>query len=153
MTEINPTPAALRARYRRIHAERMQGLPIVNAALDVATAGFRPFESHALGVLVTPWFMNLVVLPGDDTWADEAQGAVVSIDLPAGTQEMTVHRDEELGLYLSVVLYRDVTPLASTDEAVELGANIVERLFEPPAADAPPARLSRRALFAGAGTD
>ena len=38
----------------------MAGLPICNAALDVAAEGFRVHAGRAVGVVVTPWFMNFV---------------------------------------------------------------------------------------------
>jgi [NiFe] hydrogenase assembly HybE family chaperone len=41
----------------------MAGMPMLNPALRVQAVGFRPWQAHWLGVLVTPWFMNLVWLP------------------------------------------------------------------------------------------
>ncbi len=43
-------------------AVRMRGLPIVNPALAVEAVGFAPWEGHWLGVMVTPWFINLTLL-------------------------------------------------------------------------------------------
>ena len=36
---------------------------MVNPALAVEAVGFRPWGEHWLGILITPWFMNLVLMP------------------------------------------------------------------------------------------
>jgi [NiFe] hydrogenase assembly HybE family chaperone len=59
---------ALRLCFERIAATRMQGVPILNPALQVEAIGFEPCADEdgaqaALGVLLTPWFMNLIRLP------------------------------------------------------------------------------------------
>lgn len=51
--------------YRRIHREKMLGLPILNPALEVEAVGFLPYCGHSLGMLITPWFMKLMLLPGE----------------------------------------------------------------------------------------
>ena len=48
--------------YRRA-ALKVKGLPIYNPTLAVEAVGFREHEGRQVGVIVTPWFMNLTVLP------------------------------------------------------------------------------------------
>ena len=57
--------AALVALYRRVQRERMDGVPLMHPGLVVHAEGFEPEAggAAAVGVLVTPWFMNLVRLP------------------------------------------------------------------------------------------
>ena len=43
----------------------MEGLPFVNPALAVEAVGFAPWQGHWLGVMLTPWFMNLILAPRD----------------------------------------------------------------------------------------
>jgi rubredoxin len=54
--------AQLEAAFRAV-ARRMEGLPIVNAALEVEAVGFAPWEGRWLGVMLTPWCMNLMLVP------------------------------------------------------------------------------------------
>lgn len=57
---------ALEAVHREIARSRMQGLPLLHPGLQVQAVGFQAWPAApdwALGVLVTPWFMNLVRLP------------------------------------------------------------------------------------------
>lgn len=57
---------ALEAAFRRIAATRMAGLPLLQPGLAVQAVGFEPEPDDAglaWGVLITPWFMNLLRLP------------------------------------------------------------------------------------------
>jgi [NiFe] hydrogenase assembly HybE family chaperone len=66
--------ADLVARYQAIYEERMRDLPIVNPKLAVEAVGFDQWEEKDLGILITPWFMNLVLLPDSDRLVDLPQG-------------------------------------------------------------------------------
>ena len=141
----------LTAHYQTIAAERMQQLPIYNPRLKVEAVGFREFEGDQLGVLIAPWFVNLVLLPGDERWASEPGGAVCNLALPAGTEQFTVCRDDVLGTYLSAVLFRSSELFPDQDTARAIAADVMRRLFESPApqaARAAPA-ISRRDLLRG----
>jgi [NiFe] hydrogenase assembly HybE family chaperone len=145
--------AALVGHFRYVADERMRGLPIVNPELEVEAVGFRPIDGHAVGVLIAPWFMNLVVLPGTDEWADAAQGAVVEWELPSGRYELTVCRDAAFGTYLTAVLFRTVMDFPDQATAHDVATEIAAALERPPESDAGGGRkLSRRALFTQAGT-
>jgi [NiFe] hydrogenase assembly HybE family chaperone len=61
--------ASLIAAFEHIARTRMAGVPLLHAALRTEAVGFQPQaddegEAGLLGVLLTPWFMNLVWLPG-----------------------------------------------------------------------------------------
>src|SRR5208337_2948262 len=57
-----PDEALLENAFRRIHATRMAGIPILNPSLQVETHGFRDWNGMRVGVLITPWSINLAVL-------------------------------------------------------------------------------------------
>ena len=157
MTDAAVDPARLVSHYRTIGAERMQGLPIVNPRLDVEAVGFRVVGGHRFGVLIAPWFMNMVLLPGGDDWSAHAQGDKVTVTLPAGDYEFVVCRDDTLpGCHLSAVLFRSMTDFPDQDTARAVAREIMLRLFEPePDASREPddglarRRYSRRALLSG----
>lgn len=135
-------------RYRVIHTERMQGLPIVNNALDVEGVGFCPFEEHQIGVLITPWFINLVLLPGTDIGSKLEQGSKSTLKFPSGPIEFTTARDEVLGTYLTAVLFRSAAEFPNQETARDIAAEVLRELFNE-ANDG--RRMSRRALFANVG--
>jgi [NiFe] hydrogenase assembly HybE family chaperone len=149
--DVSASPGDLLRHYEHIHASRMRGLPLLNPALCVAVLGFRPHAEDQVGVLLTPWFMNLIVLPGDGA-GDAEQGDRLAYALPGEVLEMTVHCDETLGRYLSAVLYRDVSAIPDMHTARRLAADILARLFAErasPAANPSRHTMSRRALFVG----
>lgn len=57
--------ARLETVFRDIAATRMEGVPLLHAGLQVQAVDFAPEPEgdFALGVLVTPWFMNLMRVP------------------------------------------------------------------------------------------
>ncbi len=147
-------------RYRLIGRARMFDLPIYNARLEVEALGFRDFGGHAVGVLITPWFMNLIVLPGNAEAADCAPGSVIEWSLPAGDQALNVCGDDALGTYLSAVLFRSMNHFTDQATARAVAHEVLQRLFHPAApqpaeragqAAAGESSVSRRQLFSGLG--
>ncbi len=127
----------------------MQELPILNARLEVEAVGFRDFANGRLGVLITPWFMNLVFLKQETGWSSRPQGDLEKVELPWGDVEFTVNQDEKLGAYLSAVLFRSVSDFPDQETAREVATQVMSDLFSQPPGSA--RRLSRRQLFSNIG--
>jgi len=149
---MNDTVAKLVRHFEKIDREHMQGMPIVNPRLYVEAVGFRRHAGHELGVLITPWFMNLVLLPGSDLWSDREQGSDAEISLPAGPYDFMISRDDVLGTYLTAVLFRTVIDFPDQTTARNVASTILGQLFDD--ADANHAgivsnaeTMSRRTLF------
>jgi [NiFe] hydrogenase assembly HybE family chaperone len=138
--------AQLVERFEQTYRDHMEGLPIVNEALQVDAIGFRDFEDHRLGVLVTPWFMNLVLLPGTDAWSDATQGDLSTIAFPSGPIEFTVCHDDVLGTYLSAVLFTTVADVPDQAVAQQLALDVMAGLDRPPHETG---KISRRSFFTG----
>lgn len=145
-------PHALVAHFRTIYRERMRGLPIVNERLDVEATEFEELGAHRLGVLIAPWFMNMILLPGTDQWSDCAQGDKVRILLPSDEYEFVVCRDDTFdNVYLSAVLFRSTADFPDMRTARDVADEIMKRLFAKDGSieGAKPARrISRRDLLA-----
>ena len=140
--------ADLVARYETIYEERMRDLPIVNPRLAVEAVGFEQWEGKELGVLITPWCMNLVLLPDTAEYADLSQGKRVQCQFPSGPCELAVYQDEELGTYLAAVLFRTVADFPDQDTARAVAEEtLVQILAEPPAKET--GKVSRRGLLTG----
>ncbi len=87
----------------------MEGLPIVNAALAVEAVDFAPWQGHWLGVLVTPWFMSLVLAPRDvAAWQPLAGGAKRPYRFPAGIYDFIGGTDAIPGDYQMCSLFSPV---------------------------------------------
>jgi [NiFe] hydrogenase assembly HybE family chaperone len=147
--DIGQSVAELVAHFRRVHSERMQGMPIINPALEVAAIDFRGFEEHAVGALISPWFMNLIVLPGTEEWNSVDQGDVATISLPGGEIDFNVTHDDCLGTYLTAALFSSVADFPDQDVAEAIAKEIICRLFEPEQElpETETQRFSRRELF------
>ncbi len=101
-----PRVAALVARFEVIARETMCDLPVNNPGLAVEAVDFRPFGRGWVGVLITPWFMNLVYLPQDPLPMDLAAiGRKVKLALPAGERELIQGGDAAVGAFLSLSLH------------------------------------------------
>uniref|UniRef100_Q07S93 Putative hydrogenase expression/formation protein HupJ n=1 Tax=Rhodopseudomonas palustris (strain BisA53) TaxID=316055 RepID=Q07S93_RHOP5 len=157
---------ALAAFYRG--AERsMRELPIYNPALRVAAIGFRAIDDHAFGVVVTPWFMNLVRVPLQRDHAALPQGAAVALALPAGTLEFTAGQLDGFGAIESCSLFSPMfgfaDQAAAESAAAAALAAVLDPQFDAAAATAepvapdspasPPAPLDRRRFLRGELTE
>lgn len=101
----NPA-ARLESAFRSIHEGRMRGLPLANEALAVEAVGFAPWDAHWLGVLVTPWCMNLVLLPREAAaWQSAPAGAKLAYRFPAGMYEFVSGREDAIGEYQACSLF------------------------------------------------
>ena len=141
---------ALVGYYRKVYEKTFRDLPIANTRLDVEAVGFRPLEEHRLGVLITPWFMNLMLLPGTARWDDRPQGGACKVELPGGSVDFRVSHEQVLGTILSAALFSTVADFPDQEIARDVARETLRLLFEGDTAstcDEPERRLSRRALL------
>jgi [NiFe] hydrogenase assembly HybE family chaperone len=109
MTSFLPDPSRRLAHAFRAAAARMEGLSFVNPALEVEPVGFAPWQGHWLGVMLTPWFMNLILAPGDPAvWRALPQGEKRRYRFPAGDFDFIGARDELAGDYQLCSLFSPV---------------------------------------------
>jgi len=100
--------ARITEAYERIWRTRMADVPILNARLQVEAIGFRPWQEQWLGALVTPWSLNLMLLPGDGDWASLPAGSERFVSFPAGRFRFIAGRDDLLGESHSCSLFSPV---------------------------------------------
>lgn len=136
-----PDPSArLEAAFRAVHAERMQGLAFVNPALRVEAVGFAPWKSCWLGVMVTPWSMNLLLMPRDaSAWRPLPLGEKRRYCFPAGAFDFVSASDDAVGEYMVCSLFSPVLEFADHETARETARRACEALFDAANAEAPPA--------------
>lgn len=130
------TPEGLVDVYRRIAEQRMQGLPFVNPALRVEAVGFRYWRGNQVGILITPWFMNLVLIPGPE---EELQGLArdkaTEWQFPGGSCELHVSQPEDEAPHLCASLFTSVEGFPDQDIAREVAEEVLRNLFTAPAGD------------------
>jgi [NiFe] hydrogenase assembly HybE family chaperone len=101
----NPAPVIERV-FSEIARTRMADFPLANTALTVEAPAFQYWQHKGqalwLGVLITPWAMNLLCLPaagGKTSWPDASPGNKHRWRFPSGVYEFTVAEVAELGRY------------------------------------------------------
>lgn len=148
---VDPDPVAARTAqleetFRTIAAKDMAGVPVLNDKLAVQAVGFQPWEGRLLGVLVTPWFMNLVLLPQEGTAEAPVVGSKRLLEFPSGRYEFVQGHDARLGPWESCSLFSPMFEFRSMAEAVEVAAAVMAALFDPDIREggAPTAEIRQR---------
>ncbi|MGB0497975.1 MAG: [NiFe]-hydrogenase assembly chaperone HybE [Rubricella sp.] len=123
---------ALVAEFREIHNAKMRDVPLSNRALSVEAVGFREWEGHHLGVLVTPWFMNLTLLPGPgEDWSGLTTGETEIIAFPSGAYPFLHTVRKELGGYKGCSLFSPMAEFASQLAATDVARAVMQAIFDP----------------------
>jgi [NiFe] hydrogenase assembly HybE family chaperone len=127
-----PWPApALELAFGSILRERMLDMPMVNPALAVEAVGFRHWGEHWLGILITPWFMNLMLMPRVGAkWQPIGERETRHYVFPAGVFEFIGGRDPVLGDYLACSLFSPVFGFTAQQEARDTAVAALEALFD-----------------------
>jgi [NiFe] hydrogenase assembly HybE family chaperone len=105
----NTLTRRLESVFNRIWKERMANVPMLNPALRVEAVGFQQWQGSYLGVMITPWFMNLMLLPDDDDdWSSLPSGATRVHVFPSGSYEFIVGDEDDIGYYQMCSLFSPV---------------------------------------------
>lgn len=153
----NPADAVEQAFFR-IQQERMADVPLLNPALGVEAIDFQRWQGHWLGMIVTPWCMSLLLLPGSaQTWISTGENKRRFVKFPAGDFAFLGSVEVETGEFQSCSLFSPMDKFSTQTEAsMTARASLIGLLTAPqpsptvvgkkPVTDQP--SLSRRRLFA-----
>jgi len=157
--------ALLQAVFEHIRQERMADMPMLNPALRVEAVGFAPWHDGLLGILITPWFMNLMHLPGEQGLAAvPAPGGKRQLVFPSGVYEFISAQEERLGRYEMCSLFSPMFDFPDHATAVATAHEALVGLMTPdpspaagegggeapaPAAEEARPAISRRDLLRG----
>jgi [NiFe] hydrogenase assembly HybE family chaperone len=132
---------------------RMRDLPVVNARLHVEAVGCRAVDAESLvGVLITPWFMNLVWLPCVSHDSAQAVGNTRTLDLGPLGIELIAAYEPGVGQFASCSLYSPLHQFADQAAASATAQEVMAQLeqlgaFETRTPDAQRPVLSRRGFL------
>ena len=128
----------LEGLYQRVYQKDMKGLPISNPVIKVEAIGFRVWEGQWVGVMITPWFINLLILwrEGED-WPELKlnKGNDLIISFPAGPIKFTPRFEPELGYYLCCSLASPMGDFVSHTQAVNSAVEVMKQLTAIPLVD------------------
>jgi [NiFe] hydrogenase assembly HybE family chaperone len=133
---LDASPAERLEKVFRAAAVRMAGLPVSNLALRVEAVGFAEWEGCWLGVIVTPWCMNLVLAPRDSArWTPLAPGDKRRYRFPAGEYEFVGAADAVAGEYQVCSLASPLPDFDDHETARQVASLAREALLDPANAD------------------
>lgn len=123
-------PAELLERvFAHIAATRMAGLPICNAALHVQVVGCREWSGRYVAVLLTPWTINLVLLPGAASLDPLPLDVKRTWAFPSGSYEFMGLNEAALGGCHICPLVSPTLHIATQEEALSIAEEIMRQLF------------------------
>jgi [NiFe] hydrogenase assembly HybE family chaperone len=157
---------ALLALYREIAATRMHGLPLLNPVLQVQAVGFELVQpphtgpagaqgsigaaagatpalnrgaevEAALGILITPWFMNLVWLPLQRLDRGAQVGSKAQRHVGQECFEFIAAHENGVGRYDACSLFSPVFEFQSQQAAVDTARAVLDTLRQPETATVP----------------
>jgi len=144
---------ALEQCFADIARHRMQGVPLLNPALQVQALGFEPdpLDSHiSLGLLITPWFMNLVRVASQPGTA-LPEGAKATRPFGNTRFEFIGVFEPRVGAFETCSLFSPMFEFADHAAALATGTEILRQLRQrpTPVKSATPAVPSRRGFLLG----
>jgi [NiFe] hydrogenase assembly HybE family chaperone len=124
--------------HSRVAVERMRDLPIFNERLEVEPLGFREFDGRLVGILISPWFMNLILLPGaEDDWSGISVGSSSTWKFPAGEYEFHAGDLDGVGPHYTAALFSTVVDFPDQETARAVAQGVMEELLANDASRAP----------------
>lgn len=146
MTDPVALADAFETTFERIRTTRMADMPILNPALSVQMTGLRDWKGGRLGVLVTPWFINVVLVAHGEGAAHPISGTKKLFHLPAGAFEFIASHEDDLGGFWMCSLFSPALEFGDqetamavaeasldallTDAEDDAGGNLADRLAE-----------------------
>lgn len=122
----------LEACFAEIERQRMADIPVLNGALKVKAVGMRDWNGYWLCVLVTPWFMNIMLLPCDATRETQARatGTKQYFTFPAGQFEFIHGEEAAAGSYWMCSLFSPMFKFGDQETAEAAAIAALNALFE-----------------------
>lgn len=122
--------AAVVAFYQSV-AGNMADLPVYNKQLSIDSTAFRVWEQYDIGVVVTPWCMNLLLLPNASTHLPDVRlGQKFFMQFPSGQYEFICAYDEQLGDYGTCSVFSPMFEFSEQAVAMETATAVLSALFD-----------------------
>jgi [NiFe] hydrogenase assembly HybE family chaperone len=148
LQHIHEREQQLLEAYRAV-SERMRELPVYNQYLDIRVVGLHRSEHGLLGVIVTPWCMNLTLLPTEDAPA-RVEGTKRELVFPSGSYTFIAGQLAGIGPLESCSLFSPMDAFDDPEVAQQVARHVLEELLrEPATANAAAPALSRRNFLRG----
>ncbi len=130
MTDLETLSRQIEDAFKHIESEQMQGIPLLNPTLRVQSIGFLIHQGRPLGIIITPWMMSLVLLPGeDDDWNELSVGDKQYHRLPANEYRFMVNEIEGIGICQTHSIYSPMHEFMNQDHAAAAATSFMQTLM------------------------
>lgn len=130
MTDLETLTREIESVFKRIEEEQMQGIPLLNPALRAQAIGFQAYEGRTVGVIITPWLMNLMLLPAEgEDWSDLKPGDKTSHRFPSNEFRFMVNEIDGIGVCQSHSLYSPMHEFMDQDHAMAAAESFMQMLM------------------------
>lgn len=145
--------ATMRAAYHAVD-KRMAGLPVYRDGFPIDLLGVRVVGEGLIGVVITPWAMNIIAWPLAVDHGERPEGSKRVKALPSGRYEFIAGRLDGVGFYESCSLFSPLDEFDDAEAARATAEAAAISVFEPDPDEvkpppAPSPELSRRAMLTG----
>jgi [NiFe] hydrogenase assembly HybE family chaperone len=150
MTELDPDLAAppvmvhdidpsafLVAYYQALWERGELDMTAINPALAIEAIGFIRYQGDWLGVVVTPWFLRLFLMPGGGSlWGDIPVGQTRYLNLPAETMQFIADAAPQFGSFQYATLLESTGLIADMAAARRMALRVMQNFgYLPPTAE------------------
>ncbi|MEH6628633.1 MAG: [NiFe]-hydrogenase assembly chaperone HybE, partial [Motiliproteus sp.] len=116
--------------YQQILEEKVRDLAAINPDLEVKTIGFQDLDGQILGVVITPWFMDLFLLTDElEGWRADQTGEHHFQPFPAGDFHFAHAWDAKIGAYGISSLFSPMDDFPDQATAERTALRALEQLF------------------------
>jgi [NiFe] hydrogenase assembly HybE family chaperone len=130
MSDLKTLSEKIEQVFLQIEQEEMQGIPLLNPALKVQSIGFQTYEDRTLGIIITPWMMNLLLLPSEnDDWSKMKLGDKTHHRLPANEYRFMVNEIDGIGICQTHSIYSPMHEFMNQDHAVAAAESFMQTLM------------------------
>lgn len=141
----------LETHFKSVHKDEMDDLKLCNKNVHVEGIGFHLHDNHWIGIMITPWFLNLMIIPqSGQPWPEltEGRGKDIVLEFPCGNLKFAPRIDPVIGSHLCCLLASPLNDYKTHDEVVSIAHQVLADLQRiPMKAVEEPVSLSRRSLF------
>jgi len=128
--EVKEKVDLLETTFNKIHQQRMIDVPILNEKIEVSAIGFQRWQQSYLCVLITPWFMNLMLLPGEqENWDEKNETSTWQHSFPSGNYDFLVGFEPDIGKYQMCSLFSPMFEFADNNAALETAQAVIKELM------------------------
>lgn len=125
--------AEITQAFRRIELDQMHGLPVCNGCLTTEIVGLTRFGHYWVGALITPWTLQLLLLPATAEAECLVEGDHRTLEFPQGPVVFMASENADLGVYLACSLMSPLHDFPSQEVIRQTAQEVMELLFQPPA--------------------